>query len=172
MKYFKIVSIGFLMSLLIACSSDDDQTNVTDNGTGDVLDEISDNPFSGTIDDIEFEVGGSKGELTFAGVDEDLRPIENDGVEKLKFILRATDFDCDIDFDRDSFAVSGIVETEQIGFQITNIETATAAGIVNESGGLVELVSINDTEAVIRIKTLGEDYDLEGRFTVTICPES
>jgi len=40
---------------------------------------------------------------------------------------------------------------------------------------LAEIVSLSKTEAVVKIKTessfLETSYDLEGKFTVEICPE-
>ena len=175
MKYLKLISAGFLMSLLVACSSDDDG-NETSDGNGNNTIEISDEPISGTIDDEDFVLAGAIGEITFEGFVDGVF-VENDGVEKLRFALSTSDFGCGMDLNSEIVDVRATVITVQEGIQETSITTATATGIVIQSRGLSEIVSINDTEAEIKILTTGADlnvganYELEGLFTVTICPE-
>lgn len=172
MKYLKLVTTGFLMSMLFACSSDDD-ANDTSDGNGNTF-EISDEPFSGTIDDENFTLAAANGEITFEGF-EDGADVENDGVEKLRFALSSTDFDCGVDFASERFDIEATVITEELGIQNTSITTVTATGIITQARGMAEIVSINETEAEIKILTSGADldanYNLEGLFTVTICPE-
>lgn len=173
MKFSKVVFTGFLMSLIFACSSDDDG-NPTSSGPGVNTIEISDEPFSGTIDDEDFILAAANGEITFRGfVNGDF--VENDGIEKLRFAISNTDFGCGVDFDTERFDITATVVTDEEGIQNTSIATVTATGIVTQALGLAEIVSINDTEAEIKILTSGADldanYELEGLFTVTICPE-
>jgi len=167
MKYVRLFYVSMLMGLTIACSSDDDGDGSNTNNSG----EISNEPLSGTIAGDSFEVQSAIGQITFEAFVDGMF-IENDGIEKLEFKLSANDINCLNDFDTANFTVSGIIETEQLGFQLTDIRTVTPTGTGVQSGGPVELVSINDNEAVIKIRTTGESYELEGRFTVSICPSN
>ena len=169
MKYVKLFYVGVLMSLAMACSSDDDNSTVNEDPDNSI--EISNEPFSGTIGVSSFVVQSAIGQITFeAFVDGQF--IENDGIEKLAFKISSSEITCINDFDSVGFTVSGVVETGQLGFQITEIKTSTPTGTAIQSGGPVELVSINGNEAVIKIRTVGNNYALEGKFTVTICPSN
>lgn len=157
MMYFRFLALSVFMSLFLACSSDDDSSNEEEDDSI----EISDEPFSGIIDGEEYAPEYIFGNLIDEG-EEDL--------EKLEFFLSDLEFDCSTAIDEIRYDVTGDVFTSQIGFQIRTITTQANGVSSNQSGGLVELVSINTEEAVIKIKTSGSTFALEGRFTVTICP--
>lgn len=165
MKYFKFLILSVFMSLFFACSSDDDSSTVdTDNSN-----EISNEPFSGIIDGEEYAPEYAFGYLTFKGV-VDGEFVDNDGVEKLEFFLSDLEFDCSTEIEAIRYDVTGTIITSQLGFQTAGITTMADGVSSNETGGLVELVSINAEEAIIKVKTSGDTFALEGKFTVTICP--
>ncbi len=159
MKYLKLIYAGVLMSLALACSSDDSSNNKDDDS--DNSNEISNEPLSGTINESPYLHKYAFGELQLDG----------DGAEELKFYVSDIEFDCNSDFGNISYDIRGTVLTSQLGFQITTIATNTGSGIANQTGEIVDLVSINDLEAVIKVRTDGENYTLEGKFTVTICSD-
>ena len=157
MAWFRFLLLSVFMSLFLACSSDDDSSNEETSN----LNEISDEPFSGTIDGEAYAPEYIFGYLIDEG---------NEDIEKLEFFLSDLEFDCSTAIDEIRYDITGEVFTNQIGFQITTISTQANGTTSNQSGGLVELVSINAQEAVIKIKTSGSTFALEGKFTVTICP--
>lgn len=160
MRYLKFLMLSVLMSLFFACSNDDDSSSGdNDNNNSN---EISDRDFSGTINGVAFLAEYAFGELTS----------DDQGVEALRFYVSDTEFDCTDNLEDVNFDVRGTVVTEQLGFQITTIATNTGDLIDNQTGQGVDLVSINETEAVIKVKTFSDNYTLEGQFTVTICPNN
>lgn len=156
MKCLKLFYIGVFTSLAIACSSDDNSKEADDANNSN---EISDEPFSGTINESPYASQYAFGELQ----------VDDDGAEELKFYVSDIEFNCNSDFSDISYDITGTVLTEQLGFQITTITTDTGSGKANQIGEVVDLVSINDDEAVVKVRTAGENYTLEGKFTVTIC---
>lgn len=158
MKYLKLIYVGVLISMALACSSDDSNNNDEDS---DNSNEISNEPFSGVINQSSYLYKYAFGELQ----------LDDDGNEELKFYVSDIEFDCNSDFNDISFDIRGTVSASQLGFQIATIATNTGIGIANQTGEIVDLVSITDDEAVIKVRTDGENYTLEGKFTVTICPD-
>lgn len=158
MKYLKLFYLSVLMSLALACSDDDSGDN--NEAEPNESNEISNEPFSGTINQVPFESKYAFGFLQLDGNEE----------TELKFYVSENEFDCNDDFNKISYDVRGTVLIDQLGFQVTTIATDTDNGIANQTGELIDLVSIDGEEAVVKVRTSGNEYTLEGKFTVTICP--
>ena len=171
MNNLKLIVCLISSIFLNACSSDDDNSS-----SGSDLNLISDRSFTGTINGEKFIPVAGNGRITFAGF-KDGSFVDDDGIEKLSVRISDETFTCNDIIFTEQTNISVTIPTEAKESQKLNVVTVISgnASPVNDLNGLAQVVSINDTEAVVKIKTdfelTGTTFNLEGKFTVAICPQ-
>ncbi len=159
MRVFKSIVLLLSICSILSCSSDDSEGAISKE------ENISSALFSGTINNENFMATNGVGYIQ-----------QFEQGDMLAVEIAANEFECydDIFNAFDHISVSIPIDVE--GIQTLNVVTkiiGASFGPSNDLEGKAELVSISETEAIIRIKTasdfLDSKYDLEGQFTVTIC---